>query len=68
MVPLELKDGTERKFINDHDTVIMRSYCENDDTRIGFGSVKTQLIPVFNPKKKKKKFYLYIKFKTYPIG
>lgn len=51
--PLKLKDGTERKFINDYDTVVMRAYCENDDVRIGFGQVKTQLLPVFNPKKKK---------------
>ncbi len=51
--PLKMKDGTERKFINDYDTVIMRGYCENDDVRIGFGQVKTQLLPVFNPKKNK---------------
>ncbi len=51
--PLKMKDGTERKFINDHDTVIMRGHCENDDVRIGFGEVSTQLLPVFEPKKKK---------------
>ncbi|WP_047546852.1 fumarylacetoacetase [Psychroserpens sp. Hel_I_66] len=51
--PLKMKDGTERKFINDYDTVIMRGHCEKDGTRIGFGQVKTQLLPVFNPKKKK---------------
>ncbi|MFB9052639.1 fumarylacetoacetase [Formosa undariae] len=50
--PITLKDGTERKFINDHDTVVMRGYCENDGTRIGFGEVKTELLPVFIPKKK----------------
>ena len=48
--PLKMKDGTERKFINDYDTVIMRGYCENDGTRIGFGSVRTQLLPVFESK------------------
>ena len=52
--PIKMKDGTERKFINDHDTVIMRAFCENDDVRIGFGQIKTELLPVFNPKKKKK--------------
>ena len=51
--PLKMKDGTERKFINDNDTVIMRGYCEKDGTRIGFGSVKTELLPVFNAKKSK---------------
>jgi len=51
--PIKMKDGTKRKFINDNDTVIMRGYCENDDVRIGFGQVKTELLPIFNPKKKK---------------
>ncbi len=51
--PIKMKDGTERKFINDYDTVIMRGHCENDDVRIGFGEVSTQLLPVFKPKKKK---------------
>ncbi len=48
--PITLKDGTERKFINDNDTVIMRGYCEKDGTRIGFGEVSTKLLPVFNKK------------------
>ncbi len=48
--PIKMKDGTERKFINDNDTVIMRGYCENDGTRIGFGEVKTELLPVFSKK------------------
>jgi len=50
--PLKMKDGTERKFINDNDTVIMRGYCQKDDTRIGFGEVSNKLLPIFNPKKK----------------
>ena len=50
--PIKMKDGTERKFINDLDTVIMRGHCEKDGTRIGFGEVKTQLLPVYIPKKK----------------
>ncbi|GAB1856592.1 fumarylacetoacetase [Flavobacteriaceae bacterium MHTCC 0001] len=45
--PLKMADGTERTFINDHDTVIMRGYCEKDGTRIGFGEVSTKLLPVF---------------------
>ena len=51
--PIKMKDGTERKFINDYDTVIMRGHCENDDMRIGFGEVSTEVLPVFKPKKKK---------------
>lgn len=48
--PLKLKDGSERKFINDHDTVIMRGHCEKDGTRIGFGEVSTKLLPVYTKK------------------
>lgn len=51
--PITMKDGTERKFINDMDTVIMRGHCEKDGTRIGFGEVSTQLLPIFEPKKLK---------------
>ena len=45
--PIKMKDGTERKFINDNDSVIMRAYSENDDVRIGFGEIKTKLLPVY---------------------
>lgn len=43
--PLKMKDGTERKFINDNDTVIMRGYCKNNSVRIGFGEVATKVLP-----------------------
>ena len=43
--PLKLNDGTERKFIHDYDTVIMRGYCKNENLRIGFGEVSTKLLP-----------------------
>ncbi len=43
--PLKMKDGTERKFIQDGDTVIMRGYCEKDNLRIGFGEVRTKVLP-----------------------
>lgn len=35
--PLIMSDGSERKFINDGDTVIMRASCKNEDLQIGFG-------------------------------
>jgi hypothetical protein len=38
--PLKMNDGSERKFINDGDTVIMRGHCEKDGLRIGFGEVR----------------------------
>ncbi|TPD72115.1 fumarylacetoacetase [Flavobacterium microcysteis] len=45
--PITMSDGTERKFINDGDTVIMKGYCEKDSTRIGFGEVSSKLLPPF---------------------
>ncbi|MBK7807139.1 MAG: fumarylacetoacetase [Saprospiraceae bacterium] len=35
--PVQMPDGTERKFILDGDTVVMRGWCEKDGVRIGFG-------------------------------
>ena len=43
--PIQLKDGSERKFINDNDTVIMRGFCQNKDFRIGFGECVSKLLP-----------------------
>ena len=43
--PLKLSNGTERKFIQDHDCIIMRGYAENENVRIGFGEVKTCILP-----------------------
>ena len=36
--PIEMPDGTQRRFINDGDTVVMRGWCEKDGIRIGFGA------------------------------
>jgi fumarylacetoacetase len=43
--PLKMNDGTERKFIQDGDTVIMRGTCEANGIRLGFGEVSTKLLP-----------------------
>ncbi len=43
--PLHLADGTERKFIADGDTVIMRANAEKDGVRIGFGECKGKVLP-----------------------
>lgn len=43
--PLTLSDGSERKFIQDYDTVIMKGFCSNGAVRLGFGEVRTQLLP-----------------------
>lgn len=43
--PIDMPDGSTRKFINDHDTVIMRGFAEKDGIRVGFGEVTGQVLP-----------------------
>ena len=43
--PVPMADGTERKFIQDGDTVTMRGFCKNDKIRLGFGEVTSKLLP-----------------------
>ena len=42
--PLKMNDGSERRFILDGDTVIMRGHCDANGVRIGFGDVKAKLL------------------------
>lgn len=42
--PVQMPDGTERKFILDGDTVVMRGWCERDGVRIGFGACDGKVI------------------------
>ncbi|WP_288983626.1 fumarylacetoacetase [uncultured Flavobacterium sp.] len=48
--PLKMNDGSERKFINDNDTVIIRGFCQKDNIRVGFGEVSSKLLPAINLK------------------
>ena len=43
--PLQLKNGEERKFIEDHDTIIMKGFSEKDGMRVGFGEVSGEILP-----------------------
>lgn len=43
--PVQMPDGSERKFINDGDTVVMRGWCEKDGVRIGFGEANGKILP-----------------------
>lgn len=43
--PITLPDGSQRKFINDGDTVIMRGYAEKEGIRIGFGECSAKVLP-----------------------
>jgi len=43
--PLTLSNGEQRKFLEDFDTVTLRGHCEKDGIRVGFGEVKSQILP-----------------------
>lgn len=43
--PITLNDGTERKFVNDHDTIILRGHCEKNGKRVGFGECVATVLP-----------------------
>ena len=43
--PVQMPDGTERKFINDNDTVVMKGYAEKNGVRIGFGECSGKILP-----------------------
>mgnify|MGYP001120797844 FL=1 len=44
--PISMPDGTERKFIQDNDTVIIRGFCQKEGfARIGFGEVSGKVLP-----------------------
>lgn len=43
--PLHMPNGTERKFIEDNDTVLIKGYAEKNGVRIGFGECKGKILP-----------------------
>jgi fumarylacetoacetase len=43
--PIHLNDGSERKFLLDNDTVIMRGWGEKNGVRIGFGELRNKILP-----------------------
>jgi fumarylacetoacetase len=42
--PIQLNDGTQRTFLDDGDTVIMRAYGIKDGIKVGFGSVTGKVL------------------------
>jgi fumarylacetoacetase len=45
--PITLDDGSERTYLEDGDTVILRGWCESaDGPRIEFGSCTGTVLPV----------------------
>jgi fumarylacetoacetase len=43
--PIKLKDGSERKFVNDLDTITIKGHCEKDGIRVGFGECCATVLP-----------------------
>lgn len=43
--PVTLADGSQRVFIQDGDTVILRGYAEKNGIRVGFGECAAQILP-----------------------
>jgi len=43
--PIIMPDGSERKFINDYDTVIMHGFCKKAGIRVGFGEAAVKILP-----------------------
>nr|CAH7737565.1 unnamed protein product [Callosobruchus chinensis] len=48
--PVSLLDGSQRKFLQDGDTVTMKAFCEGDGYVLGFGTCTGTLLPA-NPLK-----------------
>jgi fumarylacetoacetase len=45
--PIKLSDGSERKFVNDNDTVTLKGFCKNGSVRIGFGECSSKILSPF---------------------
>lgn len=43
--PIQMPDGSERKFILDEDEVVMTGYAQGDGYRVGFGEVAAKVLP-----------------------
>jgi len=43
--PIAMPDGTQRRFLQDGDTVTMRGWAQGDGYRVGFGEVSGMILP-----------------------
>ena len=43
--PLTLKDGSQRTFLEDYDTITLRGWAEKPGIKVGFGEVRTKILP-----------------------
>lgn len=42
--PMSMPDGSERKFLQDNDTLIMKAHCKGQGYKVGFGEVRTKIL------------------------
>ncbi|WP_299963198.1 fumarylacetoacetase [uncultured Roseobacter sp.] len=47
--PLTLKDGTERRFVEDGDMLTLTGHAAGDGYRVGFGACAGQILPALEP-------------------
>ena len=47
--PITLPDGSQRSFLEDGDTIIMKAYAQNESLRIGFGESRVKILPSHQP-------------------
>ena len=43
--PLTLKDGCQRTFLEDYDTITLHGWAEKPGIKVGFGEVRTKILP-----------------------
>ncbi len=43
--PITLNDGTERKFVNDNDTITLKGFASKNGVRVGFGECTATVLP-----------------------
>ncbi|MGY8949803.1 MAG: fumarylacetoacetase [Flavobacteriales bacterium] len=43
--PIKMKNGSERKFLNDGDTITFRGFSQKKGQRVGFGELATKILP-----------------------
>lgn len=48
--PVDMPDGSQRRFINDGDTVVMKGWAEANGVRIGFGTCVGKILPAIDKK------------------
>lgn len=46
--PVKLGEGIERRFLEDHDEVIMRGFGQRGDIRVGFGELRGKILPALS--------------------